>query len=74
MIIDLILNRKDGHKYDPHEFYIDVMNYANSASDRITRAMDYGKENIVKAELIHYVLCNDYNPQICNYILSVDWL
>lgn len=78
MIIDLILDRKDGHKYDPKEFYLEVKDYytcaGHSMVQEITGAMDSGYENEVKAALIHYVLKNDYNPAICGYILSVNWL
>lgn len=77
MIIDLILDRKDGYKYNPKEFYNEVMEYGDiwpELADPITRAMDSGTEQDVKNELCLYITKCGYNPQICNYINSVEWL
>jgi len=77
MIIDLILNRKDGQKYSAREFYHDVMGYADiwpSLANPITRAMDGGEEDDVQRELCKYVTSQGYNPDICDYIRSVKWL
>lgn len=78
MIIDLILDRKgweeDGYaSYNAHDFYYDVMRYGEIGED-ITMAMDYGEEADVRRELCNYVVRNGYNPAICNYINSRDWL
>ena len=73
MIIDLILDRKDGYPYKAKEFYNDVFNYGEIGFD-ITRAMDSGPEEDVKRELCDYIIRNDYNPKICNYINRVTWL
>ena len=84
MIIDLILDRYEqdiaynsGAKkigpYDPGDFYWGCMNYGR-IGDSITRAMDSGTENDVKAALCEYVVNNEYNPAICGYIHSVNWL
>ena len=77
MIIDLILDRKDGIEYNAREFYLQVQSYGevfgNIAYD-ITRAMDEGDEEDVKRELRHYVIEQGYNPAICDYIDSVNWL
>lgn len=43
-------------------------------SDPITRAMDEQPEQVVKFELCRYVIENGYNPEICDYINSVNWL
>jgi hypothetical protein len=77
MLIDLILERKDGFKYNPETFYRDAMQYSGTfdgIADAITRAMDEGTEEDVKKALCKYVLDNDYNPEICDYINSVTWL
>lgn len=77
MIIDLILDRKDGDIYSPKEFYNELMDYSEiwaSLTNPITSAMDYGTEEDVKRELCNYVLNCGYNPQICEYINSVEWL
>lgn len=77
MIIDLILDRKDGDAYSPREFYEAVQEYGDvfgSIAWNITLAMDGGTEDDVKSELCGYVLEQGYNPQICEYINSVNWL
>ena len=76
MIIDLILDRKDGQEYSSREFYYDVMEYESifHLNYEISRAMDYGTENDVKKVLCDYVIDQDYNPEICDYINSVNWL
>ena len=77
MIIDLILDRKDGVKYNAREFYQGVMGYGEiwpDLADPITRAMDGGEEEDVQRELCNYVTSQDYNPDICNYIRSVKWI
>lgn len=73
MIIDLILDRKDGTPYEPKRFYNSCMNYGGKFADEITRAMDAGTEEDVKAALCAYI-DGEYNPEIKNYIHSVKWL
>ena len=79
MIVDRILDRKgfeeDGvmDYYNPREFYYDMMAYGGYGDD-IARAMDYGTEDDVKRELCKYIDRNNYNPQIKDYINSVDWI
>lgn len=60
-------------EYDPAAFYRHVMDYGEIGHD-ITRAMDYGTEDDVKRELCKYVISGEYNPNICGYIYSVNWL
>lgn len=73
MIIDRILDRRDGDTYNPKQLYNDCMGYGEIGHG-IARAMDSGTELDVKIELIKYVLLNDYYHEICKYILEVDWL
>ena len=77
MVIDIILDRKDGEKYgwgyDPHEFYRDIAQYGEIGHG-ITAAMDYGTEADVKTALCEYVIRNEYNPDICGYIWARSWL
>lgn len=73
MIIDLILERKDGVGYKASEFYHDVMEYGEIGFD-IAGAMDNGKEQDIKQALCHYIDHNEYNPSIKQYINSVEWL
>lgn len=76
MIIDLILDRKDGQEYNSHEFYYNVMEYESTLNLNrgISIAMDEGTENDVKKSLCDYVINQGYNLKICDYINSVNWL
>ena len=73
MIIDLILDRKDGVHYEPARFYYGVMDYGEVGFG-ITAAMDGGTEEDVKRELCKYIKDNEYNMELCEYINSVNWL
>ena len=75
MIIDLILDRKEGYgtPYNTREFYNDVTAYEEGTDYKISRALDGGSEKDVKKALCEYVM-GEYNPKICNYINSVSWL
>ena len=77
MIIDLILDRKDGHEYSARAFYSEVV--AHSASNptdsaTIATAFRLGKEKMVRFALCNYIRNNGYNEEICEYINSVEWL
>ena len=83
MIVDEILNRKDAddanapYNYDPREFY-HYVNYwaAHRMPDavRIAHAMDELEEEDVKDALCLYIIHQDYNLAIIDYIMSKDWL
>lgn len=73
MIIDLILDRKDGIPYQSRKFYREVMEYGD-VGEGIASALDYGEEADVKRELAAYLISNGYNPEIEEYINSQDWL
>ena len=64
--------------YNPRKFYSDVMNYyvgsGSYYADIISAAMDYGEEPDVKKALCRYVMECEYNPEICDYINSRNWL
>ena len=77
MVIDLILDRKDGMSYSPEDFYRDCMQYSSTfdgIADAITRAMDEGTEEDVKKAICDYIRANDYNEKICDFVNSVQWL
>lgn len=73
MIIDLILDRKNGDHYSPREFYNAVMEYGK-VGHLITEMMDEGTELSVKAALCRYIVDNGYDSKVCEYIISVNWL
>lgn len=60
--------------YSPKKFYDKVLAYGGKFAEQITYAMDYFGESLVKKTLCEYIIGNDYNPKICDYINSVDWL
>ncbi len=76
MIIDCILDRKEGSTYNAKGFYNYVMKSESIFEmDRsISKAMDYGTEHDIKQALCDYIINNEYNPDICDYVNSVDWL
>jgi len=77
MIIDCILDRKDGMKYNPKAFYNKVMEYYNSFPEitgKIANALDNGTNENIRYELCMYIKYNEYNNDICSYILTKDWI
>jgi hypothetical protein len=77
MIIDLILNRKDGKDYNPKEFYNDIMKYYEifpEIVEPIANALDNGTENQIKQALRDYIKNWNYSELISDYITSQKWL
>ena len=77
MIIDLILDRKDGLKYNALDFYMEVFYYGcvwPELANPITRAMDGGEDADVRKALCDYVDAGGYPEHIKDYINSVEWL
>ena len=77
MIIDLILDRKDGADFDPVEFAAEVYDYSEvfpELAAPILAAFESKTEQRVKHALCAYVLDAGYNPEICDYVNSVEWL
>ena len=76
MIIDLILDRKDGIPYNPKKFYNEILEYEQNffPGFPISGALDYGENEDVKRELKKYIIEQEYNPQINDFIDSVDWI
>lgn len=77
MLIDLILDRKDGQEYDSRDFYNQVNEYGETFGDScwdVARAMDGGENSDVQRELCRYIMQNGYNMNICDYVNSVEWI
>lgn len=76
MLIDLILDRKDGQPYNAKKFYDAVTSYLDTFPCYIgvARALDGGTEADVIDELCDYIKSQDYNLDLCDYISSVKWL
>lgn len=76
MIIDLILDRKDGLEYKPEQFYKRCLSYEQTFNFHfsVTDAMNERIEQKVKHCLCEYIFSQGYNPELCDYINSVNWL
>ena len=76
MIVDLILERREGEPYDAEDFY-DYVIEAETLFDLprdISRAMDSGDDEAVKAALCEYLRANGYNEKLCEYVRGQKWL
>lgn len=76
MIVDLILDRKDGAEYDAKSFYDDVMEYEAifELNRSISRALDSGTNKDVQRALCEYIEDNGYNHEIKDFINKVTWV
>lgn len=76
MIIDLILDRRDGFEYNAREFAVEVLEYCESfdAWPFLRRALLQNSETGVKSALCRYIREEGYNLKICDYVNSVNWL
>lgn len=77
MIIDLLLDRKDGAKYCPEAFYRDIRAYESELDiDYISKALDYGSDRDVHKALCKYLVDFDYiyDPALFEYVTSVPWI
>lgn len=78
MIIDLILDRRNGYPYNAHEFYNDIRDYERLGvgvhGEDISIAMDYGDNKDVQRVLCQYIDRNKYNSSIKDYIRSQEWV
>ncbi len=61
------------YHYTAAAFYREIVRYG-AVGHGITAAMDYGTEEDVKRALCDYIDKNEYNPEIKEYINSVNWL
>lgn len=82
MIIDSILDRKNNEQhgdfnYDPRKFYHYVNQwaaYGMKDAIRIAHAMDELEEIDVKDALCLYIIHNEYNLQLIDYVMGRVWL
>lgn len=75
MIIDVILDRRDGAiDYDAQTHLKAIYDYATDAGmTDIARALDSGNENDIKAALMRYITVCGYPSALLDYIASVRW-
>lgn len=78
MIIDLILDRKNGRRYSAHDFYLEVRKYESLGvgvhGEDISIAMDYGDNRDVQRALCQYIQRNGYPADIEDHIRSQVWV
>lgn len=74
MIVDRILDRKDGTPYNAKELYDYCKDVGEGIGDDIVDALDYKTEEEVKDALCNYIVAQGYNLDICDYIRSVNWI
>ena len=74
MIIDKILDRKDGEPYSALSFYNDMVAYHETGGLDIAEALDTGANKDVQKQLALYIINNDYDISIIQYIYSVRWI
>ena len=78
MIVDMILDRKDGTPYNAKAFYNYCMEewsiFKYYIGEEITRAMDAGDNERTQAALCKYIEEQGYNPEICSYINGKNWI
>lgn len=76
MVIDYILDRRDGVLYCAKRFYNYVMqeNEYFHMFDNLLNAMDEGTEEDVKKALNDYIDSAGYNPDIKMFVNRVNWL
>ena len=77
MLVDLILDRRDGVSYSPSEFEEEVKEYCETFPSCIPvyDALMNGSEDEVKDELCKYIDDEWYGSRVIkDYINSVNWL
>lgn len=71
MIVDCILDRRDGEPYSQQAF----LDYAiDGEYESIAKALMTNDEATIKQALKDYLEGNMFNPEIGEYIDSVDWV
>lgn len=73
MIIDIILDRKDGYGYNARQFYCYCNGNGEHGND-IARALDAGTNTDVCNAINAYIIENGYNTDICDYVSGCNWL
>lgn len=77
MLVDYILDRKDGIAYNAKELYDYCQEMGAIHGDlywNVARALDAGTNEDIQRELCRYIEKSGYNMSICDYIKSVNWL
>lgn len=86
MIVDLILDRKESEDdFHSENFISELREYAQELKDEFIIACIEDAEGLnkekdiasaeyrIKSALIHYIVQNQYNLNICKYIMSRNW-
>lgn len=71
MIVDIILDRRDGEPYSQQAF----LDYAiDGEYESVAKALMTNDESVIKQTLKDYLDNNQFNPEIGEYIDSVNWV
>lgn len=79
MIVDEILDRRDGSSFNPDRFreYVleecRIFNFDIPFSSAFNEKDEKNKEDLVKRCLILYIIENNYNINIISFVLAVKW-
>jgi hypothetical protein len=71
MVIDLILDRKDGKEYNAKQFYNSVTEYGFYT---IAEALDNGENKDVQKVLCDYITDYGYPNKIKDFINNKNWI
>lgn len=74
MLVDIILDRKAGERYNAREMYLYCQDSVFPFYRKVAEVMRNGTEEQIKELLCSYIKEEMYNPNICDYINSVNWL
>lgn len=74
MIIDAILDRRDGSPYTMETAKYIYDEATLFKMNDLARAFDCGSNEDCQRELARYIDLNEYNPDLKKYIYSVDWV
>lgn len=74
MLIDIILDRKEGEIYNPNELYDYCQDSVFPFYREVATMIRQGTEEQIKELLCNYIIEQMYNPKLCDYINSVNWL
>lgn len=78
MIIDEILDRKEGKRFVPDEFKRYVLEESaifgfKYFAEAYIKSNDIDKEYAVKCAIIKYIVENHYNINLIHFVLKVNW-
>ena len=74
MIIDAILDRRDGEEYNGKSKNYMMESAEMYGMELLAEAFRSNSDYQIKKELINYLIENEYDIYLAHYILSVKWV